>query len=59
MKPDLAADDPARPVDDAQDRAAVTLLPQPLSPTMPSVAPYWRSKLTPSTAFTVPSSWVK
>src|SRR2546427_7178982 len=38
---------------------AVTLLPQPLSPTMPRVAPGYRSKLTPSTAFTVPSSWGK
>src|SRR5262245_43864343 len=38
---------------------AVTLLPQPLSPTAPSVAPGARSKLTPSTAFTVPSSWWK
>src|SRR4029450_3867948 len=38
---------------------AVTLLPQPLSPTMPRVAPGERSKLTPSTAFTVPSSCEK
>src|SRR2546427_2610669 len=38
---------------------AVTLLPQPLSPTMPRVAPGYRSKVTPSTAFTVPSSWGK
>src|SRR5882672_9929239 len=35
---------------------AVTLLPQPLSPTIPSVAPGYKSKLTPSTAFTSPSS---
>src|SRR5205085_8370528 len=38
---------------------AVTLLPHPLSPTMPSVAPGATSKLTPSTALTVPSSCVK
>src|SRR5262245_61171306 len=38
---------------------AVTLLPQPLSPTMPSVPPGCRSKVTPSTALTVPSSWGK
>src|SRR5262245_10121172 len=38
---------------------AVTLLPQPLSPTIPSVFPGYSSKLTPSTAFTVPSSWAK
>src|SRR5215510_1416538 len=38
---------------------AVMLLPQPLSPTMPSVVPGCRSKLTPSTAFTVPSSCAK
>src|SRR5438309_1514510 len=38
---------------------AVTLFPQPLSPTMPSVAPGERSKLTPSTALTNPSSWGK
>src|SRR5262245_45384128 len=38
---------------------AVTLLPQPLSPTIPRVAPGYRSKLTPSTAFTVPSSCAK
>src|SRR5262249_45754692 len=38
---------------------AVTLLPQPLSPTMPSVAPGYKSRLTPSTALTVPSSWAK
>src|SRR5262245_43303050 len=38
---------------------AVTLLPQPLSPTIPSVFPGYKSKLTPSTAFTVPSSWAK
>ena len=35
---------------------AVTLLPQPLSPTMPSVRPAWSSKLAPSTALTIPSS---
>src|SRR5256884_7018804 len=34
---------------------AVTDLPQPDSPTMPSVSPGVRSKETPSTAFTVPS----
>src|SRR5262245_42485407 len=38
---------------------AVTLLPHPLSPTIPSVAPCAMSKLTPSTAFTVPSSCAK
>src|SRR5262249_58194825 len=38
---------------------AVTLLPQPLSPTMPSVPPGATSKLTPSTAFTRPSSCAK
>ena len=38
---------------------AVMLLPQPLSPTIPSVAPGAISKLTPSTALTVPSSCVK
>src|ERR1051326_1791581 len=38
---------------------AVMLLPHPLSPTMPRVAPGIMSKLTPSTAFTVPSSCVK
>src|SRR5256712_8736580 len=42
-----------------QSGRAVTLLPQPLSPTMPRVAPGCRSKVTPSTAFTVPSSWGK
>ena len=31
------------------------VFPQPLSPTMPSVLPFLRSRLTPSTAFTVPS----
>src|SRR4030095_9606262 len=36
-----------------------SLLPRPLSPTMPSVAPGYRSRSTPSTAFTVPSSWEK
>ena len=35
---------------------AVMLLPQPLSPTMPSVRPGRTSKLTPSTARTTPSS---
>src|SRR6185295_9184071 len=35
---------------------AVTLFPQPLSPTIPRVRPAWRSKLAPSTALTVPSS---
>src|SRR5262245_25875308 len=38
---------------------AVTLLPHPLSPTIPSVAPGLISKSTPSTAFTVPSSCAK
>src|SRR4051794_10724624 len=38
---------------------AVTLLPHPLSPTIPSVAPGATSKLTPSTARTVPSSCAK
>jgi hypothetical protein len=37
----------------------VTLLPQPLSPTMPTIWPGWTSKLTPSTAFAVPSSIMK
>ena len=35
---------------------AVTLLPQPLSPTKPRVFPGWISKLTPATATTFPSS---
>ncbi len=35
---------------------AVTLLPQPVSPTMPSVCPGGTSKLAPSTARVVPSS---
>src|SRR5262245_10194278 len=34
----------------------VTLLPEPDSPTMPSVLPFSTLKLTPSTAFTTPSS---
>ncbi len=34
----------------------VTLLPEPDSPTMPSVLPFSTLKLTPSTAFTMPSS---
>jgi hypothetical protein len=34
----------------------VTLLPQPLSPTMPSVRPRSSEKLTPSTARNSPSS---
>ena len=38
---------------------AVTLLPQPLSPTMPKVFPGKTSKDAPSTAFVVPSSWKK
>ena len=40
---------------------AVTLLPQPLSPMMPRVCPWWTVRLTPSTALSVPSSsekWV-
>ena len=48
-----------RPGGEATNRStdsAVTLLPQPDSPTMPSVAPAGRSKLTPSTAGTTPSS---
>src|SRR6185312_1179237 len=39
----------------------VTLLPEPLSPTMPIVSPSSRSKLTPLTAWTLPSrvlNWV-
>ena len=35
--------------------SAVTLLPDPLSPTMPSVSSSYRSKETPLTAFTTPS----
>ena len=35
--------------------SAVTLLPQPDSPTMPSVSPAWTSNDTPSTARTMPS----
>src|SRR4030095_13061231 len=38
---------------------AVTLLPQPLSPTTPSVAHGPSARWTPPTAFTVPSSWAK
>ena len=38
---------------------AVTLLPQPLSPTMPNVLPGYASNVAPSTALTVPSSWKK
>ena len=34
----------------------VTLLPQPDSPTIPSVFPFSTEKLTPSTALTMPSS---
>jgi hypothetical protein len=34
----------------------VTLLPQPDSPTIPSVFPFSTAKLTPSTALTMPSS---
>jgi len=34
----------------------VTLLPQPDSPTIPSVLPFSTEKLTPSTALTIPSS---
>ena len=37
----------------------VTLLPDPDSPTMPRVSPLRSSKLTPSTAFTMPSSVLK
>src|ERR1700754_1380941 len=33
---------------------AVTLFPDPVSPTRPSVSPSWMSKLIPSTACTVP-----
>ncbi len=36
----------------------VTLLPLPLSPTMPSTSPWFTSKLMPRTAFTSPT-WVK
>ena len=39
--------------------SAVTLLPQPDSPTTPSVAPFRMLKLTPSTAFTRPSAVAK
>ena len=35
------------------------LLPQPLSPTSPSVSPRRRTKSTPSTAFTVPTVWLR
>ena len=35
--------------------SAVTLLPQPDSPTSPSVSPARTAKLTPSTALTMPS----
>ena len=35
---------------------AVTLLPEPDSPTIPSTSPRASSKLTPSTARTIPSS---
>src|SRR6266566_3433739 len=38
---------------------AVTLFPQPLSPTMPSVFPGRTSNEAPSTALVVPSSWKK
>src|SRR6476469_4664702 len=38
---------------------AVTLLPQPLSPTTPSTLPAWRSRVTPSSARTAPVSWTK
>src|SRR4029078_12681773 len=38
---------------------AVTLLPHPLSPTMPSVFLATTSNDAPSTAFVVPSSWKK
>ena len=38
---------------------AVTLFPQPLSPTMPSVLPGGTSNDAPSTALVVPSSWKK
>ena len=38
---------------------AVTLFPQPLSPTIPRVWPSHTSKLAPSTARTVPSSGKK
>jgi len=34
----------------------VTLLPEPDSPTIPSVWPFSTLKLTPSTALTIPSS---
>ena len=40
-------------------RRAVVLLPQPLSPTSPSVSPRRRTKSTPSTAFTVPTVWLR
>src|SRR5258705_5745471 len=38
---------------------AVTLFPEPLSPTMPSVFPGATSNEAPSTALVVPSSWKK
>src|SRR5574340_518515 len=34
---------------------AVTDLPHPVSPTRPTVSPFWTSRSIPSTAFTVPS----
>ncbi len=37
----------------------LTLLPDPDSPTMPSVSPGWTLYDTPSTAFTMPSSVLK
>ena len=37
----------------------LTLLPEPDSPTMPSVSPGWTENETPSTALTMPSSVVK
>ena len=46
---------PGRSTIRRMDRA-VTLLPQPLSPTIPRARPAWTSKVAPSTASTTPSS---
>jgi hypothetical protein len=47
--PTIRAADGRRPTIDRQ----VVVLPQPLSPTMPSVSPSFSEKLTPSTALTM------
>jgi hypothetical protein len=52
LEPDLARGR----LDQAQDAAAGVLLPQPDSPTTPSVSPACRSKLTPLTACTASTS---